>query len=144
MVFWVVIGVCVATLSTSSIVGKEVALWACVSFIIGVGIALCFGIFQQRQMQKSYAPEPDGYILGERKLTLSPRGITEESTVSTNSISWSAIRDILVGPNVIVLKFDTLCACLIPTRIFETKAEQQQLLTSIREFRSQHSTVSSS
>ena len=106
--------------------------------MVGVIAGLCTFVllakYTQSLSKKNYTPMPQGIILSEQKLIVTPFEVSQEWEKAKSSVAWSMVKEIPESSAIILLKVDSFIGIPIPTRLFSTEEEKQKFLISIKRF----------
>jgi hypothetical protein len=102
------------------------------SLLIGaVGGTLWLVVISRLQMRRMI-PAPDGYILGQRQVTLSDNGLRETSQRHESVFRWHGIRGAQLTDQHVFVMVDNNAAIIVPRRAFSSDRECEQFLGEIQ------------
>lgn len=102
------------------------------SLLVGaVGGTLWIVIISRIQMRRMI-PEPGGYILGPRQVTLSDDGLREVSQRHETLFHWHGVRGIQTTDQHSFVMVDNNAAIIIPRRAFASDGEREQFVGEIQ------------
>lgn len=121
-----------ADLSMPLITGRP---FAYPEFIIGLpaGIGMMIGAMWWRYAQMwQRAFRPDGPTMSEHRLALAPDGVRTTSPHYDNLYRWSALEEVTVHDEVIVLWVEPAAGALVPRCAFSDSVAETQFLERVR------------
>jgi len=86
-----------------------------------------------RFVRSSLRPLPDGWILGEKTITLTDEGIRSQGAHVDTFIHWPAVIDILETPALLLVMIDLPSGLIIPKRCFGSEIECHEFVEALRQ-----------
>lgn len=88
----------------------------------------------RNRTRKLFSEGSQQELIGKQQIVFQENGIQHKTSISLKTIKWSAIEQILVTDDYIMLYESSISALSIPKRIFNNSSEITSLLSQIRQY----------
>jgi YcxB-like protein len=102
------------------------------SLLIGAVVGTLSLVVVSRLQVRGMIPAPDGFILGQRQVTLSDDGLRDTSQRHESFFQWRGVRGAEVTDQHVFVMVDNIAAVIVPRRAFSKDSEREQFVGEIQ------------
>jgi hypothetical protein len=99
--------------------------------LLGIGMMIGAMWWHYRKMRRR-AVRPDGPTLSEHRMSVTPEGLRTTSPLYENVYRWSALDEVTVHDDVIVLWVEPAAGALVPRSAFADRSAERQFVEGVR------------